>query len=142
MMKMKNMKIKVNQQSFIYTKIQCLKLLNLQHSWEWNPHLMQLNHFLLLRYYKKVLLKRVFAMKMDILFLKVRCMQKQTILKKFKKLWSKKIKDQRLRKPSSVFIYLNEIIFITNITIIYYQNLSLSMGEYQLILVDALSDHA
>ena len=35
---------------------------------------------------QKVLLKRAFAMKMDILFLKVRCMQKETTLKKLKKL--------------------------------------------------------
>ena len=50
----------------------------------------------------------------------------------------KLFKYQQLRKPCSVFIYFHEI-FITNVAL--GENLSMSIDEYQLLLVDALSDY-
>ena len=50
----------------------------------------------------------------------------------------KLFKYKQLWKPCSVFIYFYEI-FITNVAL--GENLSMSIDEYQLLLVDALSDY-
>ena len=118
---MMKMKMKVNQQVFICTKIQYLKLLNLKHSL---PNAIE--PFFIDEILRKGTAEEDLRDEKGYIILKEEMYAEINYLEKIKE-GKKLIKYQRTRKPSSVFVYLHEI-FFTKVDLD--ETLSMSIDEY------------